>query len=56
LISRHGKVYRVQIGDQVESVSAERLKPHGGGNVPTVAQPARRGRPPGTGNKQQPTP
>jgi cleavage and polyadenylation specificity factor subunit 1 len=56
VISRHGKVYKIQMGDQVESVSAERLKPHRGDNVPTVAQPVRRGRPPGTGGKQQPPP
>ena len=42
------KVYKLQVGDRVETVSADRLKPHTG-PPPQPAEPPRRGRPPGSG-------
>jgi hypothetical protein len=49
VIDRNNKVYKLQVGSKVETVSADRLKPHRGNGVPDVAQPAKRGRPLGTG-------
>ena len=40
------KFFKLQIGEKVESVSVDRLKPHTGGPV-TPAAPPKRGRPPG---------
>ena len=48
ILKRSKKLYQLQIGSRREWVSADRLKPHRGDN-PHVAQPPRRGRPPGTG-------
>ena len=48
VLDRSRKVYRLQVGGHVESVSADRLKPHLG-DPPEVAVPPRRGRPPGSG-------
>ena len=41
-------MYEIQVEQRVETVAADRLKPHRG-PAPGVAQPLRRGRPPGTG-------
>jgi hypothetical protein len=49
VIDRNSKVYKLQVGSQVETVSADRLKPHRGSDVPDVALPAKRGRLPGIG-------
>jgi hypothetical protein len=49
VVSRCGKVYRIQMGARVEAVSVDRLKPHAGSSVPQAAEPPRRGRPSGTG-------
>ncbi len=49
VLGHTGKVYKLQVGARVERVSADRLKPHVG-SPPVVAQPPRRGRPPGTGD------
>jgi hypothetical protein len=51
ILSRSDKVYKLQVGARVESVSADRLKPYVGVEKPAVAQPPRRGRPPGTGGE-----
>jgi len=48
VLERSDKLFKLQIGDRVETVSADRLKPHTGAD-PQPAQPPRRGRPPGTG-------
>ena len=47
VISRTDKVFKIQMGQKVETVSADRLKPHLGAS-PEVVEPPRRGRPPGT--------
>jgi RNase H-like domain found in reverse transcriptase/Reverse transcriptase (RNA-dependent DNA polymerase)/Integrase zinc binding domain/Integrase core domain len=56
VLSRGDKVYRLQVGTRVEAVSADRLKPYVGADKPAVAQPPRRGRPPGTGGAEQSPP
>jgi hypothetical protein len=56
VVCRASKVYRLQVGSRVESVSADRLKPYVGAEKPAVAQPPRRGRPPGTGGREQSPP
>ncbi len=43
------KWVRLQLGDRVETVSADRIKPHRGQH-PDVAVPPKRGRLPGSGN------
>jgi hypothetical protein len=48
VLGRSEKVYKLQIGDRIENVSADRLKPHTG-SEPEVAVPPVRGRPPGSG-------
>ena len=50
VLRRLGKVYELQVGERVETVAADRLKPHRG-PAPAVARPPKRGRPPGTGGK-----
>ena len=50
VLRRLGKVYELQVGERVETVAADRLKPHPG-PTPAVARPPKRGRPPGTGGK-----
>ena len=48
-VLRHSqKVFELQVGDRVETVAADRLKPHTGAD-PAPAQPPRRGRLPGSG-------
>jgi transposase InsO family protein len=54
VVSRSEKVYQLKIGDKIESVSADRLKPYDGQATPAEALPPRRGRPPGTGGVKQP--
>jgi len=49
VLSTGPKVVRLLRGDQEETVSRDRVKPHQGGATPMAAQPRRRGRPPGTG-------
>jgi len=48
VLERTDKVFKLQVGDRVEVVSADRLKPHRG-STPTPGEPPRRGRPPGSG-------
>ena len=50
ILSKRGKVYELEMGDKIEMVTADRLKPHTG-TPPVVAVPPQRGRPPGTGGK-----
>jgi len=40
------KTFKVQVGDNVETLSVDRLKPHTGGDPVQPAVPPRRGRPP----------
>jgi len=54
VLGRSDKVFTLQVGDRVERTSADRLKPHTGA-VPTPGEPPRRGRPPGSGGKGQPS-
>ena len=49
VLERTNKVFKLKIGDRVETVSRDRLKPHLGEEEPQEAAPPRRGRPPGTG-------
>jgi hypothetical protein len=56
VVSRASKVYKLQVGTRVESVSADRLKPYVGAEKLAVAQPPRRGRPRGTGGEKQSPP
>jgi len=48
VLEHSDKLYKLQIGERREVVSADRLKPHTGVQ-PEPATPPRRGRPPGTG-------
>ncbi len=48
VLARSDKVFRLQMGERVETVTADRLKPHTGAE-PVPRQPPRRGRLPGTG-------
>jgi hypothetical protein len=45
VVKRSPKFFRVEIGDQVEAVSADRFKPHLGSSGVTPAVPPRCGRP-----------
>ena len=47
VLGHAGKVYELQVGERVEKVAADRLKPHLG-SAPAVARPPPRGRPLGT--------
>ena len=40
------KTFQVQLGDQVDSISIDRIKPHLGEGNPAAARPPRRGRQP----------
>ena len=53
VVERKVKVVKLQIGDKTDWVSADRLKPHTGA-APAVAEPSKRGRPPGSGGKGRP--
>jgi hypothetical protein len=49
VIDRREKVFDIQIGGKVDSISVDRLKPHMGAAPVSPASPPARGRPPGTG-------
>jgi hypothetical protein len=49
VIDKREKVFDIQMGPRVESVSIDRLKPHRGDGHVEQATPPVRGRPPGTG-------
>jgi hypothetical protein len=49
VLVKKDKVFEVQVGAHVESVSVDRLKAHRGGSTVVLAKPPPRGRPPGTG-------
>jgi len=51
VLARGDKVFKLQLGARVDTVSKDRLKPHLGVAVPELAVPRQRGRPPGTGGK-----
>ena len=55
VVEKEEKIVRLEIGGRVETVSADRLKPHRG-EFPAVAAPPRRGRPPGSGGSGRPSP
>ena len=40
------KTCQVQLGDRVDSISIDRIKPHLGDGDPVAARPPRQGRPP----------
>jgi hypothetical protein len=46
VLHRGDKCFRIAVGNTVETVSIDRLKPHMGSSPVEVAQPPRRGRPP----------
>lgn len=48
VVARNEKWVRLQLGDKVDTVSADWVKPHRG-DLPDVAVPPKRGRLPGTG-------
>ncbi len=48
VLDRLDTVFKLQVGGKVETVSADRLKPHMG-SEPLPGVPRRRGRPPGSG-------
>jgi hypothetical protein len=48
-LQRREKVFEVQLGDRIESISVDRLKPHCGEAPVVPAAPQTRGRPPGAG-------
>jgi len=47
VMERGAKVFRIKVGEKVEGVSRDRLKPHRGSAPLQPALPAKRGRPPG---------
>jgi hypothetical protein len=49
VLARGPKVFKLQLGARVDTVSRDRLKPHLGVAVPEVASPRPHGRPPWTG-------
>jgi Integrase core domain len=49
VLHRREKVFDIQMGPRVETVSVDRLKPHRGEAPSSPALPPARGRPPGTG-------
>ena len=49
VLERGNKVFKVEMGERVDTVSRDRLRPHRGTSPERAAQPPRRGRPPGTG-------
>ena len=48
VLARSDKVFRIQMGERIKTVTAERLKPHTGAE-PVPGQPPRRSRLPETG-------
>ena len=55
ILQRGKKVLLLQLGDRLEWVSADRLKPHAGG-APVEALPPKRGRPLGSSGGGSPSP
>jgi hypothetical protein len=51
VLERRTHTFLVEMGERHEAVAISRLKPHVGSPPATVAEPARRGRPPGTGGE-----
>jgi hypothetical protein len=49
VVARQDKIFKLQVGGHVETVSADLLKPYRGVAAPDEAVPPRSGRPPGTG-------
>ena len=47
VLEKGPKVFKLQVGTREDIVSRDRLKPHVGLAPPAVADPPRRGRPPG---------
>ena len=47
VLEKGPKVFKLQLGTRQEVVTRDRLKPHLGPAPPAVADPPRRGRPPG---------
>ena len=45
VLERGNKAWKLEVGERVEVVSRDRLKPHLGRVAPEVAVPPRRGRP-----------
>jgi len=46
VVERGRKVFKVQVGEEVETISVDRLKPHTGVGSFQPAVPPKRGRPP----------
>jgi cleavage and polyadenylation specificity factor subunit 1 len=55
VVDRHPKFFKLQMGDRVECVSVDRLKPHLGTAAVSPAQPPRLGRPPEAEGAQLPS-
>ena len=53
VLRRSEKVFQLRVGDRVETVAADRLKPHSGED-PVPAMPRRHGRPPWSGGTGSP--
>jgi len=51
VLEKRQKFFKLQLGQRTDWVSADRLKPHTGGD-PAAAEPPRRGRPPGTAGQR----
>jgi hypothetical protein len=51
VLERRTHTFLVEMGERHKAVAISRLKPHVGSTPDEVAQPARRGRPPGTGGE-----
>jgi hypothetical protein len=56
VVDKREKVFDVQVGNRIESVSVDSLKAHRGGGEVIPASPTARGRPPGTGGRASPPP
>jgi hypothetical protein len=56
VLRRREKIFEVQLGDRIESVSVDRLKPHHGEAPVVPAAPPARGRLPGTGGRSKAPP
>jgi hypothetical protein len=56
VLRRRQKVFDLQVGERVETVSVDRLKPHRGAAPVSPTAPPRRGRPPGSGGSSSSPP
>jgi hypothetical protein len=56
VLRRREKIFEVQLGDRIESVSVNQLKLHRGAAPVVPAAPQTRGRPPGTGGRSKAPP